>query len=67
MIWVRTGRFRLHPRIAISEASILFEFTIKSARKLAVEPPVNVGQDFCYAATHDVLYVSLFTAMSSPH
>ena len=54
------SRFRLHPRIAISETSILFEFTVKSTRKFAVEPPVNVGLDFCYAAIHDVLHVSLF-------
>ena len=57
---VRSG-FGQHPRIAESEA-------IKSAMKLAVEPPVMVGLDFCSAAVNDVFYVSFFfTAMSSPH
>ena len=37
---VRSG-FRLHSRTAKSEASILIELTIKSARKLVVEPPVK--------------------------
>ena len=50
---VRCG-FRLHPRIAKSEASILIEFTIHSAKKLVVEPPVTVGLSFCLAALHDV-------------
>ena len=36
------SRFRLHPRIAESEVSVLFEFTINSAKKLVVEPPVTV-------------------------
>ena len=43
------SRFRLHPRIAESEASFLFEFT----RKLLVKPPVTVSLSFCPAAFHD--------------
>ena len=37
------SRFRLHPHITDSEASILIEFMIKSARELVVEPPMTVG------------------------
>ena len=59
---VRSG-FRLHSRIAKSEASVLIEFTIKSIRKMVVEPPVTAGLGFCSAAIHDVLFDSLFTAM----
>ena len=36
------SRFRLHPRITDSDASVLIEFMIKSARKLVVEPPMTV-------------------------
>ena len=49
------SRFRPHPRIAESEASFL-EFTIKSAMKLLVKPPVTVGLSFCPATFHDVSY-----------
>ena len=54
------SRFRPHPRIAESDALFLFEFTIKSTRKLLVEPSVMVGLSFCPVAFHDD---SLFTAM----
>ena len=57
---MRSG-FRLHSRIAISEASILIEFTSKSATILMVESPA--GLSFFSAAVHDVSYGSLFTAV----
>ena len=41
--------------------------TRRSVRNFAVEPPVTVGLSFCPAAFHDVSYVSVFSAMSSPH
>ena len=42
------SKFRLHPHIAKSVGSIfLFEFTIKSAMKLVVEPAVTVDLSFC--------------------
>ena len=50
---VRSG-FRLHPRIAKSEASILFELSTKSTRELVVEPPMTVGLSFCAVAVYDV-------------
>ena len=43
---VRSG-FRLHPLIFKSEALILIEFTINSAKKLVFEPPVTVDLSFC--------------------
>ena len=46
-------QFRPLPRIAESEASLLIEFMIKSARRLVVEPPMTVGLRFCSAAFHD--------------
>ena len=58
-------RFRLHPRIAKSEASILFELTIDSARKLVVEPPATVGLGLCSGAIPDVSYDLLFMRWSS--
>ena len=58
---LRSG-FRLHARIAKSEASVLFKLMTKSARKLVVEPPVTVGLGFCTATIHDISYDSLFTA-----
>ena len=53
----------LHPHIAKSETFNLIEFTIESAKKYVAEPPGTVGLSFCSAASHDVSYVSLFTAM----
>ena len=54
-------RFTLRSRIVLSEASVLIEFMIKSARKLLVKPPVTVGLSFCSAALHDELsFVVLF-------
>ena len=49
-------RFRLHPRIEKSEASILIELTIDSARNVVVEPPATVGLGLCSDAIHDVSY-----------
>ena len=37
------SRFRLHSRITDAEASVLIQFTIKSARKVVVEQPMTVG------------------------
>ena len=50
---VRSG-FRLHPRFADPEASVVMEFMIKSARKLVVAPPMTVGLSSCSAAIRDV-------------
>ena len=58
----RSG-FRLHSRIAKSEASVLVEFTNKSAMKLVVEPPATVGFGLCSAAIHDVSCDFIFTAL----
>ena len=55
----------LHPRIFKSEASILIEVTINSAKKLVVEPPVTVDLSFCLAALHDVSCVSLLSVTVS--
>ena len=49
-----------HPK---SEASVLIDLTIKSAKKLMVEPLTTVRLDLCKATIHDVSYDSLFTAM----
>ena len=50
------SEFRLHPRIATSEASIFFqvESAIMSAMKLVVEPPATVGVGLCSATIRDV-------------
>ena len=58
---VRSG-FRVHSKIAKSEASVLIDL-IKSVRKLVVEPPVTVGLGLCSIAIHDIPYDSLFAAM----
>jgi hypothetical protein len=55
--------FRVHSSIPKSEASVLIDLTIKSAKKLVVEPPATVGLGLCSAAIHDVSYDSLFTAL----
>ena len=55
--------FRLHSRIAKSEASILIEFTNKSAMKLVVEPPATVGFGLCSAAIHNVSHDFMFTTL----
>ena len=55
--------FRVHSSITKSEASVLINLTIKSAKKLMFEPLATVGLDLCSAAVHDVSYDSLFTAM----
>ena len=39
------------------------EFTIKSAMKLALEPPTTVGLSLCSTAIHDVSYDFMFTAL----
>ena len=49
--------------MAKSEASILNELTIDSARKFVVEPPATVGLGVCSAAIHDISYDFLFTAL----
>ena len=54
---VRSG-IRLHSLIAISEASILIEFTIRSARILVVE--LLVGLSFCSARFMTSLRRSLY-------
>ena len=55
--------FRVHSSIPKSEASVLIDLTIKSAKKLMFEPLTTVELDLCSAAVHDVSYDSLFTAM----
>ena len=55
--------FRVHSSISKSEASVLIDLTIKSAKKLVVEPPATVVLGLCSAAIHDVSYDSLFTAL----
>ena len=48
-----------HPQIR----GVSYDLTIKSVKKLMVEPLTTVGLDLCSAAIHDVSYDSLFNAM----